>query len=86
MPHIVPSGLIGNKRQKIWRLKQENKKLRDCLKALVDLYVNRETEENLDSFISCVTPPHACDLTPLQRRRDKCWSLWDWARRLIGEL
>ena len=37
MPHIVPSGLIGNKRQKIWRLKQENKELRDCLKALVDL-------------------------------------------------
>jgi len=34
-----PAGLMGNKRQKIWQLKQENKELRDCIKALIDLYV-----------------------------------------------
>lgn len=80
-----PVGLMGNKRQKIWQLKQENKELRECLKALVDLYVVYKPEDNLE-FITCMKPPFAADLTPLQRRRDKCWTLWDWARQLLGEL
>lgn len=85
MPRVSPVGLSGNKRQKIWQLKQENKELRECLAALVDLYVVRESETS-KGWISCVTPPAASELTPLQRRQNKCWSLWDQARRLLGEL
>lgn len=80
-----PSGLTGNKRQKIWQLKQENRELRECLAALVDLYVVHKPEEGLE-FIVSMKPPFAADLTPLQRGRDKCWSLWDRARRLLGML
>ena len=80
-----PVGLTGNKRQKIWQLKQENKELRECLEALVDEYVANRGSERAGEFICCITPPHAQDLTPAQRKRNKCWSLWDWARRLLGE-
>ena len=80
-----PVGLIGNKRQKIYQLKQENKELRACLEALVDLYVANRGQGKKWEFICGITPPSAAIITNLQRARDKCWSLWDLARRLLGE-
>jgi hypothetical protein len=76
---------LGNKRQRIWQLKQENLELRKCLKALVDLYVVQyDPETGTGGFIVDHRPPDAGNLSPLQRRRDKWWSLWDKACLLLG--
>lgn len=85
MPRIAPAGLMGNKRQRIWQLKQENRELRECLKALVDLYVvPYDPERDEGGVLVPHEAPRARDLAPLQRRRDKRWSLWDTACRLLG--
>lgn len=58
--------------------------MRSALAALVRLYVaNRHVPTS--TFVSCITPSHAIEMTPAERKQCKVWSAWDAARRALGE-
>jgi hypothetical protein len=58
--------------------------MENALKTLVEMYVanrGRPTSE----FIACITPPHASEMTPRERKREEHWKAWDAARLALGE-
>jgi hypothetical protein len=64
------------------------KNLETVLESLVNYYVaNRGGAGPMKAgeFICCVTPRHASEMTKAERAKDRCWSKWDRARRLLGE-
>lgn len=70
-------------KKELTEAKEENIKLKEILEELIDMYIaNRGTSSE---FISCITPPNFSDMTILQRRKNKCWSTWDKARRAVGK-
>lgn len=55
----------------------------EALERLTALYlVNQRTTEG-GEFVACITPPHASDMTPAQRKKDNCWAAWDKARAAL---
>jgi len=52
--------------------------------AIVKMYIANKGRPDWE-FISCITPPHASDLTPEQRRASKTWRAWDRLREALGE-
>lgn len=71
------------------QLLRENTELRTILEILVNMYVaNRGSDGTFprpNEFICCITPRHASDMTPVERRLDITWSAWDAARIALGE-
>ena len=65
-------------------LKYDRDELAKALSDLVNAYIANKGDPN-GEFIKCVTPASAEMLTPLQRMRDKYWSMWDRARLALGE-
>lgn len=51
------------------------------LKTLVDMYVANQGTDG--EFITCITPPHASEMTKKQRKASKYWSAFDEAREII---
>ena len=52
------------------------KEAMEVLKKLHLMYVRSD-------FIACITPPHAGEMTPKERKQSKVWSLWDRTGKVI---
>ena len=59
------------------------KDLESVLNRLVNMYIANRGGDG--EFICCITPQSANEMTPLERRKSKHWSLFDEARILLGE-
>ena len=60
------------------------KELAEVCQELIDAYVANLGHPE-DEFISCITPRHASEMSPAERRDDKYWGIWDRARKAICE-
>jgi hypothetical protein len=75
---IEPIGHVTIKSEK-----QQLKEALEALETLVNMYVANRGGDS--EFITCITPKHACDLTPTARKRCSTWKAWDNARKVLGE-
>lgn len=61
-----------------------SKELIEAAEAIVKMYVaNRGTDHE---FISCITPPHASEMTKKERKQQKNWAAWDRLRTAIEQV
>ena len=54
-----------------------------ALNNLVNLYVANKGKD--DEFITCITPPHANEMTKTRRKNSETWSAFDAARAAIAK-
>lgn len=72
----------------VTRLIERNRseaRLVSALKKLCDLYIANRSSVPGGDFISCITPPHASDMTTAQRKNNSVWAAWDAARAAIAK-
>lgn len=83
-PYFCPKcGISGHWEEDCPILLRRTQDLENILSKIVDTYVaNRGTKHE---FICCITPKPSVDLTPEQRKEDSIWSMFDQARKLLGE-
>lgn len=65
-------------------LKHDRDELHSALNKIVSLYIMNRGKPSSE-FIACITPKSACEMSPIERMRNKYWQAWDRARLALGE-
>lgn len=70
---------LGRVKEERKQLRELVKKLTTALEQLVKMYVT-------PTFIICITPPSVSEMTKRDRKRNRTWAAWDYARMVLAEV